>query len=413
MHRNIFLGILTIVGVVPMLGFFNSALAQDRDWEALTGTNTMHEFMSGLTAERTLPNGQVSRGEYRADGTGILHAWGATVPRTWEIKGDDQLCITAEGETQCFRLDKSASVPDLYRARSVATGAVYEFTVTGRIARALTDEKGVPPEVGAKGGPAAPSAAEIAKELSNPATPVSSLGNNIEYRKFKGDLPGADDQESWVYTFQPAFPFPMGDGKILAFRPAFPVLLQQPVFDATTSSFDDKGVELGDIPFDLAYGGTSKSGLITLAGLFGVLPTHTDDAVGSDQWRLGPEFVLGVTKSWGVLGGLFSHQWNVGGGSDEPDTSLSSLNYFYAFNLGGGLQFASGPTITYDWEADSGNRWTVPLGIGLSKTFITGGRPIKTQLQLFYNVEQPDAVAQEWGVKLTVTPVVKNPFIRK
>jgi hypothetical protein len=379
----------------------------------MTGANTIREFMSGLTAERTLPNGELSRGEYRADGTGVLHAWGASIPRSWEIRGDDQLCITAEGETQCFRLDKSTTVPDLYRAHSVATGAVYEFTVTGRVARARVDEKRVPPEAGATGGPAAPSAAEIAKELSNPATPVSSLGNNIEYRKFKGDLPGAGDQESWIYTFQPAFPFPMGDGKILAFRPAFPVLLQQPVFDATTGGFEDKGVELGDIPFDLAYGGTSKSGLITLAGLFGVLPTHTDDAVGSDQWRLGPELVLGVTKKWGVLGGLFSHQWNVGGGSDEPDTSISSLNYFYAFNLGGGLQFASGPTITYDWEADSGNRWTVPLGVGLSKTFIKGGRPIKTQLQLFYNVEQPDAFAQEWGVKLTITPVVKNPFIRK
>jgi hypothetical protein len=413
MRSTLLLVILAAFSSVLVLSCATAALAQNDDWAPMTGANALREFMSGLTAERTLPNGELSRGEYRADGTGILRAWGATIPRTWEIEGDDQLCVTAEGETQCYRLDKSTTVPDLYRARSVTTGAVYEFTVTGRVARALADEKGVPPEAGATGGPAAPSAAEIAKELSNPATLVSSLGNNIEYRKFKGDLPGAGDQESWVYTFQPAFPFPMGDGKILAFRPAFPVLLQQPVFDATTGGFEDKGVELGDIPFDLAYGGTSKGGLITLAGLFGVLPTHTDDAVGSDQWRLGPELVLGVTKKWGVLGGLFSHQWNVGGGSDEPDTSISSLNYFYAFNLGGGLQFASGPTITYDWEADSGNRWTVPLGVGLSKTFIKGGRPIKTQLQLFYNVEQPDAFAQEWGVKLTITPVVKNPFIRK
>ena len=40
---------------------------------------------------------------------------------------------------------------------------------------------------------------EIARELANPASPMSSLGNNFEYKTFKGDLPGADDQESLTY----------------------------------------------------------------------------------------------------------------------------------------------------------------------------------------------------------------------
>lgn len=38
---------------------------------------------------------------------------------------------------------------------------------------------------------------------------------------------------------------------------------------------------------------------------------------------------------------------------------------------------------------------------------------IKTQFQLFYNVEGCDAFAHEWSVKLTISPVVKDPFIRK
>ena len=253
-------------------------------------------------------------------------------------------------------------------------------------------------------------AEEIAKELANPATPLSSLGNNLEYREFKGTLPGAEDQSSWIYTFQPSLPFPVGEGSILALRPALPLIIDQPVFDAGEGRFVDEGPELGDISFDFIYGKTSPSGLITLGGLFGVLPTHTDSAVGSDQWRFGPEALIGIARDWGVIGALVSHQWNVAGGSDEANTSISSINYLYAIGLGGAYQLAAGPIITYDWNAASDQAWTVPLGIGLAKTVIAGKTPIKLQGQIFYYVEQPDAFGPEWGFKISISPVVKNPF---
>ena len=150
----------------------------------------------------------------------------------------------------------------------------------------------------------APTAEDVAKALANPATPLSSIGNNIEYRSFKGDLPGAGDQDSLVYSLQPSFPFSVGEGSIVALRPAFPIIIDQPVFDAAEGGFTDKGVELGDISFDFIYGKTHKNGLITLGGLFGILPTATDDAVGSDQWRFGPEALIGIARPWGVVGAL-------------------------------------------------------------------------------------------------------------
>ena len=256
------------------------------------------------------------------------------------------------------------------------------------------------------------SAEEIAKELANPATPLSSLGNTLEYREFEGNLPGADGEESWVYSFQPSFPFSVGEGAILALRPAFPLVIDQPV-PAAGGGFIDEGPELGDISFDFIYGKTAPNGLITLGGMFGVLPTHTDSAVGSDQWRFGPEALIGVAKKWGVVGALVFHQWDVAGGSDEPSTSLSSINYLYAIGLGNAYQLASGPIITYDWQANSDDAWTVPLGTGLAKTIIAGQMPIKLQGQVFYFVEQPDSFGPEWGFKLSVSPVVKNPFVRK
>ncbi len=89
------IGIKTAVAIALVLTA-TAAVAQDGDWEPIRGADTLKEFMSGLTAERNLPGGGVSKAEYFADGTGGLHSWGETFPRTWRIEGETQVCITQE-----------------------------------------------------------------------------------------------------------------------------------------------------------------------------------------------------------------------------------------------------------------------------------------------------------------------------
>ncbi len=260
---------------------------------------------------------------------------------------------------------------------------------------------------------------ELAKELSNPATPLASINNVFEFFTFKGDQPGADSQTSFTYSFQPSIPFPLDNGKLLIFRPLIPVLLDEPVFNPARNDFDSKGVDLGDISFDLAYGGTKdmaydniegEIGFVSLFGIFGSLPTATDDAVGSQQWRLGPEVTLGVIKKWGVAGFLAVHSWDVGGSNDE-DFSTTTIEYFYAYGLGGGWQIAAGPTIEADWEANSSETWTVPIGIGIEKTTLIGNTPWNFALEAHYYVEQPDSFGPEFLFIFQVTPVIANPFM--
>jgi hypothetical protein len=261
--------------------------------------------------------------------------------------------------------------------------------------------------------------AELAKELSNPATPLASLNNVFEFFTFKGDQPGAGNQTRLTYSFQPSIPFPLENGHLLFFRPLIPVLLDEPVFDPARNGFDSKGVELGDISFDLAYGGThdlayddieKDIGLISLFGIFGSLPTATDDAVASRQWRLGPEVTLGVIKKWGLVGFLAAHSWDVGGSNDE-NFSTTTIEYFYAYGLGGGWQIAAGPTIEADWEADSAHTWTVPIGIGIEKTTLIGNTPWNFSLEAHYYVEQPDSFGPEFLLIFQITPVITNPFM--
>ena len=55
--------------------------------------------------------------------------------------------------------------------------------------------------------------------------------------------------------------------------------------------------------------------------------------------------------------------------------------------------------ITANWEADSDNRWTVPIGGGFGKITQWGKQPVDLSLSAYYNVEQPIPLVAQ-GVNL-------------
>ena len=258
-----------------------------------------------------------------------------------------------------------------------------------------------------KSGQQEESAAEIAAELANPNTVLGTLNFNLDYVRYEGDLPDAEDQESVRLTFQPVLPYPIDKGLNFFARPAIPLIIKQDLPKA--GGYEDYGVDLGDIGFDAAIGKSFSNGLVLIGGLVGTLPTATDDALGKDQWMLGPEAFVGWVGKRGVLGVLVTHQWDVAG-EDDFDTNLTGGQYFYTINLKEGWQIRSAPNFAYDHEAPSGQRWTFPLGIGVNKTWILNGTPCKFGLEYWHYVEQPDAFGPDWQVRLTVTPVVPLPW---
>jgi len=65
------------------------------------------------------------------------------------------------------------------------------------------------------------------------------------------------------------------------------------------------------------------------------------------------------------------------------------------------LYLTSAPIATVDWNADSGQQWTVPLGGGVGKIFHLGRLPVNTQLSAYYNVVHPDNGAS-WQLRAQV-----------
>jgi hypothetical protein len=233
---------------------------------------------------------------------------------------------------------------------------------------------------------------------------MSLLFDGIAY---DGDLPDAGSQRAFRATFQPSLPYPLSDTTNLFVRPLIPVILSQDV--PTADGFESVGFNLGDIGFDASIARSLSGGYVVGGGLVGTLPTATDDALGLDQWLLGPEVLVAKVAKWGVLGLLVSHQWDVAGGDGNP-TSITGGQYFYTINLKNGWQLNGAPVFSYNHNAASGNAWTVPIAIGVAKTKIIGGRPWKFNLQYWQYVVSPDTFGPHYQIRIGISPVVALPW---
>jgi hypothetical protein len=72
---------------------------------------------------------------------------------------------------------------------------------------------------------------------------------------------------------------------------------------------------------------------------------------------------------------------------------------FVNYNLPSGLYLSTSPVITATCEAESSDRWTVPLGGGIGKILRLGKLLVNTSAQLYFNVERPEFGA-EWQTRV-------------
>jgi len=275
---------------------------------------------------------------------------------------------------------------------------------------------------------------EIAIELINPIGNLGSLFNGFEYNSYQGDLPEAGDQTKWLYTITPTIPFSLANGKNIVLRASVPISFGTPAYVTeyrdyadwlirqqadtipTDGHFIDGHGHLEDISYDLAYGGTSDSGLITMFGIAGVFPTSQDGSIERDQYLLGPEIALGKITRWGIIGGWAKHLTDIadaaGGAFVDYNTNLTSLKFFFAYGLGNGWQLISNPEIQYDWEGASHNKLLLPVGGGVSKTVRIGRLPMKMDFEIYAYVESPEAFGPDWMMTFNFTPLLPDWFAR-
>jgi hypothetical protein len=378
---------------------FISSLAFAQDWKPVIGAENLEALFSNTVMHAMLKNNVEAIATYNSDGSGKLEAWGDTFARRWEIKGDDQVCIDIDDETRCFTLARDASTTADYQATDVDTGGSVTFSVQEQEITVNHDTE----SDNDAGGASQPSAEEIAQKLANPNTPMASLTFRLQHRTFDGDLPDAANQSGTALMFQPSFPFALDNGDVFFFRPNIPIQFSAPAIDPMNGDFKSES-GLGDIVFDLAYGRTSKTGMLYAGGLVASLPTATEDALGTDRFSMGPEFMIGKLSKKYVLGMFPSHLWDVAGSGDD-DVNITNVQLFGTYLPGNAWNFGSSPILSYD---HNGGQWTIPLNFTLGKTVIWNSRPWKISAELNYYVEKSDAFGPDWFIGFNVAPVVEN-----
>ena len=97
--------------------------------------------------------------------------------------------------------------------------------------------------------------------------------------------------------------------------------------------------------------------------------------------------------------GIINQQWSFDG---DYSTMGFQPNLYYNFKSIEGAFVAYNASITANWKADSGNRWTVPLGIYAGRMFDLGsGYGLEIGAGPYWNVEKPDGAA-DWFLKFQV-----------
>jgi len=241
------------------------------------------------------------------------------------------------------------------------------------------------------GGAQQQDAAALAKQAQNPIANLISLPlqNNTSFGI------GEDDRTQNVLNIQPVIP--IGAGKLnLINRAILPIVSQPDLSTQTESTFG-----LGDLTYELFISPAKASSITWGVGPVLILPTATDGALGSGKWSAGPAAVLVMMPGKFVVGAVAFNAWSFAGDGDRDNVNQLVFQYFINYNLPNAWYLVSGPLITANWEADSGDRWIVPFGGGFGKVFGIGGQKMNGTIQAYYNAVKIESLdGPDWSLRV-------------
>lgn len=231
----------------------------------------------------------------------------------------------------------------------------------------------------------------LAKQLSNPVASLISVPLQFNYDESFGELDGY----KFTLNIQPVIPTSLSENWNLITRVILPVVYQDDVFGASSQS------GIGDTtPTFFFSPQPGPGGLIWGIGPVFLLPTATDDLLGTEKWGAGPSaLVLQQTETGWTMGALVNHIESFAGSDNRADISSTFLQPFLAKQFKGGRTLTLNSESTYDWESE---QWTVPINVVYSKVTKIGGQMISFAGGGRWYVEKPEN-GPEWGARVVVT----------
>jgi len=179
-------------------------------------------------------------------------------------------------------------------------------------------------------------------------------------------------------NFQPVVPIRLDDEWDVISHSILPVIDQHDVAGLSGDQFG-----LGDTTqsFFLSSRASGPDGLVWGLGPALLIPTGTDEFLGSGKWGAGPTaLALVQTHGW-TMSMLTNQIWSVAGQSGRPDVSVALLQPFVACTMPTATTVTVNSETNYDWD---GNAWSVPVKLMVSQIVKLGSQPVSLQAGLRY-----------------------------
>ncbi len=235
-------------------------------------------------------------------------------------------------------------------------------------------------------------ATELAKKTQNPVADLITLPFQFNFNS-GGDL---GDETLFNLNFQPVLPISVNAKWTLIARGIVP-FLDIPAGDEKEAGFSDIQAQLYFTPKD-------AGALIWGVGPVFSLPAATNEFARTGTFAAGVGgVVVKMIGPW-VIGGLVNQFFPVDDSGGDPEFSQLQMQPFVNYNFGGGWAASFAPLIFANWdENDSDERWSIPIGGGITKTTVFNKRPMNLSFQYYRFIEHPTGAADNqfrFGVAL-------------
>jgi hypothetical protein len=235
---------------------------------------------------------------------------------------------------------------------------------------------------------------DVAMKLANPVANLISVPLQYNYDKYSGVNDGASVGR---LIAQPVIPINLNKDWLLITRTLIP-LVDQGGFPL--GAMNKSG--LGDIVATQYFSpkAATAGGLIWGVGPAEVLPTATDDALGTRKLSIGPSLVLLKQSGPWTFGYLGSHVWSVAGDEKRNNVDSTSMQPFVSYVTNTYTTVAVLTETVYDWTT---KQWQVPLIGMVGQMLKIGPQVMQLAVGGKYWATGPDNGPDGWGLRVQLT----------